>query len=284
MLGNLSISVWTAKVAAKGVARDAESKAKAKTGTFTASKKLADGVLELEAITKKATAIRNDWAKRSVPWFDNGPRGYNALHHFDILQQVSDWGRDFEGLTEEFYRVYPMMVANKMFDLGDSYNSNDFPPLSVLRGKFAFRFDTSTVPNTDDIRVVKGIPSEQVDTLIDAAVDNERHKVQSALSDAATKLYEKVEAIHQKLSVPIGDSGSIFRNSMLENLTEMVELMPVLNITGDPALAKLAAQAKKLTLYSAADLREDAVAREQAAKQAQYLAKKLQGMFGSEDE
>ncbi|HEX6824870.1 MAG TPA: hypothetical protein VF077_01030 [Nitrospiraceae bacterium] len=282
MLGNLSIGVWTASIGAKGVSRKAETEANAKEGTIKATKKLMAGVLELEAVQKSATAHRNWWNLQSVPWFDNGPRGYNASRHMDLCVEVGDRKREHEGLVKDFLKLYPSLRASRQFDMGEFFDEKEFPTPDIVGRKFHFDFETSPVPNNEDIRIIDALPKADIDAMIQAGIEQENAKVRAGMQVASERLATVVAAMHKKLSVKIGDTGHIFRDSLIENIAQLVEIMPGLNITGDPALAQMCKEAKKLTLYSPDELREDEDKRAKAAKEAKSLATKLSGLFADE--
>jgi hypothetical protein len=279
------MGAWGAKVAAKKVAREAEIKANAKSGTYTANKKLADGVVELENIRKYQAETRAEWYKMAVRWLDNGTRGFKGTNTIEVTQFMDQRAYEHAQLVDKFCNVYPSMVAGKQYDLGADYNQREYPPVDVIRRKFKFNFDYFTIPNTEnDIRHVEGIPPEKVESMIAAAEDRLQKRVQGALSSAASQLFKCVQAMQSKLSVKIGEEGHIFRDSLVENLVEIVAVMPNLNITNDPALNSLIGEAKKLTVYSPEILRDDAIQREVVAKQAGALAAKLSSMFAMDTE
>ena len=200
----------------------------------------------------------------------------------DLCVEVGDLKREHEGLVEEFLKVYPSLRATRQFDMGDLFDEKEFPTPDVVRSKFHFTFETCPVPNNEDIRVIDALPAEELDRLVAEGVEQENEKVRKGMAVAAERLATVVATMHKKLSVKIGDSGHIFRDSLIENIASLVEIMPGLNITGDPVLAQMCKDAKKLTLYSPDELREDEDKRAKAAKEAKTLAGKLAGLFADE--
>lgn len=282
MLGQLSIGTWNARVTDKSIARKVEDEAKAKNGSVTAGKKLMDGMLEFETVQKQATMHRNWWAEQTVPWFDNGMRGYHAARHMDLMVEVGDRRREWMEHVDAFLQAYPNLRAQREFDLGALFNDKDFPAPDVIASKFYFKVETIPVPNDEDLRIIDALPQEEVDRMVAEVEAATNAKVQQAMKHAAERLAEVVRTMHGKLSVKIGEKGSIFRDTLIENIAELVEIMPGLNVTDDPELAKLVKQAKKLTLYSPEQLRDDETTRDKAAKEAKALATKLSGLFADE--
>lgn len=61
-------------------------------------------------------------------------------------------------------------------------------------------------------------------------------KIQDAVSETWKRLIEPVQAMAEKLSQP----DAIFRDSLVSNVREMVELVPMLNLTNDRRLTEAA--------------------------------------------
>lgn len=282
MLANLSIGTWTGRKIAKEQARKVEIDAKARAGTVSAVKRLFAGVKELEDINKKATFVRVEFGKRTVPWFDNGPRAFNASGYFDMMEWVKEQRAEFKGIVSRFLPLYPSLRANRQFELGDLFNDKDFPNPDEMQYKFYFKFDVSTVPNADDIRIVEGFSDEDAAALTEYVEKKTQKKVQDALGHAAQRLYEVVQHMHKKLNVKAGDTGGEFRNTLTENIADLVALMPTLNVTNDPTLKKLTDEAYKMSMYSPDELRGDDTKRVKAAAEAKSLAKKLSDLFTGE--
>jgi hypothetical protein len=284
MLGSLSIGVWEARKTEKGFAREAEKKAKAKEGTLSGTKHLMAGVEKLDEIRKFATAVRVDWSKRTVPWFDNGPRAFNAALAVDYKMEMGEKRSKFLSLVDEFMEQYPTIRANRQFEMGDLFDPAEFPFPEKVRHKFYFSFEMTALPDTEDIRILNGVDESELKEIAKEAADRERERVADAVGHAARRLYEVVAAMHKTMATPIGEAGSKFNDSKLENIHVLVEIMPALNITNDPELVKLTKMAKKLATKSPDDLRNDEVKRAEAAKEAKTLADKLAGLFDEEGE
>ena len=277
MLGSLSIGHWTARKIDKASAGKIEADAGAKSGVASASKKLMHGVAEHEAIIKKATLIRNEWSKISLPWFDGrgGPRAVAAAGVMDISQQVGDWKREYFELVDAFIPVYGAQRAERAFDMGTLFDPRDFPRLDEIKRKFYFEFSWCALPNADDIRLAEGLSKEEAEALAEEAREAEVSRLKTAMDTAASRLYEVVSSMHKTMAVP----DAKFHNTKLENINKLVDLMPGLNIANDPKLIELTKKAKLLALKSPDELRNDVDARARAAKEAKTLAEQLAGAF-----
>lgn len=287
MLGTLSISFPEMRVGAKSEAAKIEHDNGAKEGTITAAKHLLAGVKKHKAIKDLSARMRGDWIKTTIPMFDGrgAPRGFNALAAVDLRVKVGEWDAEYWRAVEDFLPEYPVIRAQRQFEMGSLFNERDFPPPDVLRRRFAFRCPPwSPLGDGNDLRFATGISPEDAQRFADEAVAAEKDRMAACVGEAAKKLFKVVQSLHATMKIPHGEAGGEFRNSKIENIIEIAELMPILNVTNDPGLAALAKQAKILATKSPDILREDAEVRKQTAAKAATLASKLASLFPSDAE
>jgi Asp-tRNA(Asn)/Glu-tRNA(Gln) amidotransferase C subunit len=285
MLGKLVIGGWGARVKAAKVAAEAEQKAKAKKGVVTASLHLMTDVPSFKRTRDTATMLRTAWTQVSLPWFD-GKGNYRAVALDGVWlakEKMGEWARTYDAVVDEFIRDYSngydTMLAKQQFDMGEFFDRSLFPTPREVKRKFYLITDWMALPNPDDIRLGDRMTPEEVAQMQQEAAERTEERFAKAMNTAATRLYKVVEAMHQTMATPIGAPGAKFNDTKLENIIDLVEIMPMLNIGGDPKLAELAKQAKKLATKSPDELREDAVKRASAADEAKKLASRLANAF-----
>jgi hypothetical protein len=274
MLGRLSFSGWAGEIKDSTSSRKIEADNGAVEGASKAKKVLLPGVVELEAIQKFAATTRTWWHGVSVPWEDGGARAYSAARHIELLTDIGDRQREYDRLVDAFVVKYPTAYAEQQFRLNHLFDVADYPDPSTIRDKFAFNFHIRPIADAEDIRVIEGLTNQEADRLVAQAKDAEKEQVQAAVDDAYRKLYKVIKAMADKLAVPVGEKGSIFRDSLISNIRDLAEVMPGLNITNDPQLDALAAKAMQLTEYTAEDLKSSGLRAE-----VQKRAAELAGMF-----
>lgn len=277
MLGRLSFKGWAGEIKDRTSSRKIEQDNNAVEGASKAKKVLLPGVTELEAIQKFAAGCRTWWHGISVPWEDGGARAYSAMRHFEIQIDMGDRIRQYDQLVADFVLKYPTLYAEQQFRLNHLFDPNDYPTPDEIAGKFGMYFSVRPIPNAEDLRVIEGLTSQEVERLVAEARQGEQEQIRQAVENAYEKLYKTVKAMADKLAVPVGEKGSIFRDSLIENIREIVGVMPGLNITNDPKLNDLTQKALVLTQYSPDELKTPGP-RAAAQKQAAALA----GLFGRE--
>ena len=143
-----------------------------------------------------------------------------------------------------------------------------------------------------DIRV----PSECRE-MIRASDDTDRvkrdieHQIEERLHDAVGDLYrrlgEAVERVSERLQEDPEGKPLVFRDTMISNIRDLVDVVPRLNIFGDDALAQLCEQVKdKIANVEPDSLRPsrsfDPAARASVKREADALMERFAGYFAPE--
>ena len=77
-------------------------------------------------------------------------------------------------------------------------------------------------------------------------------------------------------------ADNVFRDSVMTNMVDLVEILPALNVTEDPELEEMCADVKAaLTGYSVKDLRKDAKIRETAGTEAKRIMDTMKGYMSA---
>ena len=104
------------------------------------------------------------------------------------------------------------------------------------------------------------------------------------MGDLYRRLGEAVERVSDRLQEDGNGKPLVFRNSMIENIRDLVDVVPRLNIFGDDALARLREQVKdRIASVEPDALRPsktfDPAARARVKRDADELAEKFAGYF-----
>ena len=273
-----SLSVWTARKLDKNESAKVNKDAGAVEGAANVHKHLLPECAELEAIQKWAGAFRTFVYTSTLPWDDSGWRIGSVVRHMDFMAECGDRIRTGEALVDDFARAYSKALDAAKFQLNHLWSASDYPGVNEMRAKFRFVVDVQPMPASDDFRVVDGVPQAEVDRLVQVAQDHVQARVGEAMKEAYRRLYEVVAKMANTLEQYGNKTVKKFNDSLVENIAEIVAVMPALNLTKDPHLEALASEAKQLALYSAMDLRRDEHTREAAIQDARALAVKFKGV------
>lgn len=274
MLVNLSISAWSGRkldrkitgevTAAHGADRDA--------GRWNKNLVLGSA---LDEVKKAAGDSRTFHYFNSLPWTDDGSRILTAALFLKYSGEIGKLERAFNLAVDKFIQGYSLVIDNARISLGDMFNESDYPSESEVRGKFSFQVKFLPLPSGDDFRV--DLSAGDV-ARIKADIECQ---LQAATSAAMTDLWSRLHGAVRAMADKLKDGDAIFRDSLVGNIKELVDILPALNLTGDAALTAAVVEVKnRLACYSPDVLRFHEIERSQVAAAADEIARKMSGYCG----
>lgn len=270
-----SISVWTARRKDKGESLKINTNAGAVNGAANVHKQLLPENEALEAIQKHVNVFRTWIYDSTLPWDDAGWRIGQVSRHMDFMSEAGDYMRTFDKLVQDFLAGYDVAVAEAQFKLNALFDYSDYPTRDEVAHKFHINLECMPLPNVNDFRVVEGVDQGEVDRLCADAANAVEQKIKAGMDEAYGRLFGVVSKMAQTLRQYGNKEVKKFNDTLVTNIGDLVQIMPALNITGDPKLAALACEAENLAQYAAADLRSDEGTRRAAIKDAEALVKKF---------
>lgn len=278
LLVRLGISTWSAKKTDKEVSREVtESKhAQADRGTFR------KGLISrsaLKKIQKVESAARSTHRTLTLPWNDDGARIITTEGYQHYSKVMRDYRVAMQDAVDEFLEGYPDLIKQAKTDLGDLFNPEDYPPVEDIRRKFSFDVEPITIPVARDFRAkvsnaeAKAI-AKDIERRTSARLDAAIKDVWQRIAEVTEKMFKKLE--DYKPRVGLHQSEGTFKDTLVENIRSLAELMPSLNINDDAEIKKVHAEIlEQLCHYDAEDLREDEKARRRTAKSAKRIYDKV---------
>lgn len=258
MIVSLSISQWSGRRLDREVTDEVNQQHNAASDAGRYNKLLLPKEA-LAGIVAVVSETRTDFLKRTLPWMDNGSRIMAADAYLAHMSWIRSQTNKFEREVDEFIQKYPGYVADAQKRLNGMFKDNDYPDAAELRAKFGVQCKVLPVPASDDFRV--NMSEAQAD-LIRADIEEQ---VQDATKAAVRNIYERVAEVTgrmvERLNAykPAGRPGEksegVFRDSLVGNVRDLINILPALNITGDPYLADMASKLAPLAEHDASTLR-----------------------------
>ena len=217
----------------------------------------------------KFTEVYTYVKDNTVPW-TTGVDMLNIEHYMDftsgLRQRVDDandavdvlcthWEDEVESDLE---RLTEIAQAKGKPNLA---NPNDYPDVDELRSKFGIHIRYMPVPTTGDFRV--GISDEDKASLQqqldDAEVNANKHVINSMI--------EPMQRAIAKLSVPIGSDGSVFRDTLIDNIVNVAERMNKINLSDDVVIQNNIDELRNLVSTYANPMGKDLLRSNQTARE-----------------
>ena len=261
MLVELSISTWTARKLDKRVSTKVDLDNGAKTKVVNANKNLMAGTGVLDTIVKYAANARAWHLSQTLPWTDNGSRLLPMSNFMSYKEQLGKLEENYSALVDKFIVAYPNLVSAAAFQLGDLFDRNEYPDASALKKKFKFTYSLFPVPTAGDFRI--DINEEAKADILANCNSAYEERLNNAMREAWNRLHECLTRMSERLTDNADGSRKIFRDSLVENGVELVDMLKHLNITKDPSLELARKELGDAILHHDLDsLRDNSQARE----------------------
>jgi hypothetical protein len=274
MLVRLSISQWTARkydrVISNKVANDYNAPQDA--GRYN---KCLIAQSSLKAIVTISGEARTFHYANTLPWDDSDNRLLPAANYLDYTSKMRDLRARFESAVSDFIASYPSLVDEAKITLAGMFDPTDYPHISEIPRRYSFNVSVSPLPESSDFRVT--LQSEDI-AQIKADLESRAIEAQSrAMTELWQRTYDAVKHLCDKLS----DGKAIFRDSLIENISELVNLLPKLNILDDVNLEAARQNIEAQLIREPSDLRTDQTLRQTVASEAAGILATMSSYMGN---
>ena len=271
MLVDLSIRAWNARKFDKKITKEVAQRhgTTEKAGRYNKNL-LPEKADSYEAIWAAAGSARIEHYEQTLPWANDGARILPAANYMAYMDKSRAKRRAFEEAVATFLPEYPTLQERAKGILNGMYNPEDWPTPAIMAGRFEFSVKVFPLPSAEDFRV--SLQADDVGTIRKQIERDVSESVTAAVGDLWQRLYKAVVHFREQVK---GDG--VVREAMLTNLRELCEILPRLNLSGDPRLDEMQKKiADSLGGYGAEDLKRNKKrTRKQAAAEADKIVADL---------
>jgi hypothetical protein len=242
LLANLTISTWTAKKFDKKATATVTTTHHTDGNAGRYNKSLV-AKTRLDEITKIAGKARTYHYEHTLPYQTKGQSILATAVMMEYMAEFKKTKAEFNHAVNTFMNCYDIMREEAKFSLGDLYNEEDYPPAHKLEKKFNMDIDFSPIPEGSHLRIdIDAADLETMQADIEARVND---SVKTAMDELWKRLYDVTAAIKERLTPDADGSAKLFRDSLIKNAHDLVDLLPKLNIVGDPDLNQMADEIRR---------------------------------------
>jgi hypothetical protein len=239
----------------------------------------------LAGISAAHNAARKTHRTLTLPWEDDGTRILTTKGYMKYTELMKEHRLRVQDEREKFIKTRDEFVAEGRVRLGDLFDEKDYPSTEELKTKFDFDVEIKPVPESSDFRAQ--VSNEQMSTIVKDIQRRADDRVKDAINDVFERVLVHVQHMRDKLHdyVPAqkGKNGRThtkgegrIHDTLVYNIHELAEIMPILNITNDQRLNDLAQQlSQDLGRHSPERLRSDDKLRHDTMSKADKLLKKV---------
>jgi len=236
---NLQTGQWTARKLDKEETKKvvADNSCSAEAARVNKSLMPGDGLIK-DIASNISDFRQNVHYVMTMPWGDDGWRLIPAAsigEYRKLFRAAEDRHSDLVSQMVQDYHA-KVAAAQAMFTgLGKLFKATDYPQSSQIASKYRFSCDWNSISDADDLRVsISEEAAAEIRREMKAANDA---KLNGAVKDTYERVHGAVAKLVDRLGNDANGDAKIFRDSLLDNVKELCEVLPGLNITGDPLLA-----------------------------------------------
>lgn len=230
------------------------------------AKKLLPGARELETVHALSNATRKFFYEQTLPWLEGGARILSSKNYLDFTRAMQARRVEFDAAVAAFLVEYPRLRNEARVSLGSLFSESEYPSEYALRAKFSYEITFLPLPEIGDFR------TEILDTEREAFLN----KMVEAQRGAVAECIQRLKTVVEKASATLALPDARFKNSLIENISEVCTLLPKLNITDCPGIEAIRVEAETLASKISPDVcRENLVERNSAAQKLAELTAKM---------
>jgi hypothetical protein len=229
-------------------------------------------------------AVRQISERLTSPWADGGYRVITS-DLFPRWKSETDKGLEAANKAlDALILALPRIKSETSSFLSAGYRESEFPSESEVRSKFWVSRTFQPLPNTTDWRLSVG--EDEAKWIRQEAQETYQLQFEQAQQAAVLRLKEAVGHMAKKLGEytvdpATGKTKGVFRDSMVENIRELVQTLPYLNLTEDREFDRaISACREYLCAHDPDVLRQSPAIRANVQEQANEILAGLSGLIG----
>jgi len=238
----------------------------------------------LQKIKTVADAARRFYVEQTLPWLNTGTgRILPSENFFPVSAGFKNYKQEFEDSVDEFVANRDQHVAEAKRLLGDLFNPAEYPTAEQLRRAFSFDVGFSPLPEGKDFRIDLGDAmtrsiQDDIEARLSVATEQAMRDLWERVHECVSHIVERLNAYQPgvRANKAKGEEGQkaegTFRDSLIDNMRGLVDLLPRLNMTGDAHLAAMTERLRaELCTEDADTLRKNDTVRSDVAKRAEAI-------------
>ena len=236
------------------------------------------------ALTATVSQARSLHYENSLPWDDQGSRLLTVANYERYTGLMDGLRERMVRDRARFIEDYDDNIDQARLDLGKLFRIEDYPSKEALQGRFGIRYRIVPVPDADHF--MAKLASDDTERVKRDIESQNAERLHDAVGDLYRRLGEAVERVSQRLCEDDQGKPLVFRDTMIANIRDLVDVVPRLNIFGDDELARLCQQVKDKIADADPDTlrpspRFNPNVRRQVKRDADALMERFAGYFGA---
>lgn len=278
LLVKLTLGQWSAKKTDREATRETIANKHAQQGTGFFMKRLL-GRNAMKQISKVLNDARHTHNIMTLPWTDDGCRIITTEAYDAYAKAMKESRMSLRDAVSDFLKDYDKLKQEAKVELGDLFNPEDYPSKEEVNSKFYMDVEPRPVPISRDFRAK--VSNAEAKIIAKDIEERMNERLKEATNDVWERIITLTERMHEKLSnydpgTPFKEATGIFHRTLVDNVRELADVLPSLNLTGDKRLDEIHKKLKAdLCAFDVEELRSDDQKRIATAKKAKAISSKV---------
>ena len=225
------------------------------------------------------TAVYQYHKTNTLPYQDRGARLLPVDHYEQYRDAMRKLIDEVDTSRRSVMPDYALHVANDMTLRGARASLADYPTAEEFEAALSLKIIPSPLPDTSHF--LFDVHPDDLAAMNEAAT----RAADAVRADLLARMKAPLLSLIDKLAVPAGEPGAIFRDTKVTNVADAAALVKTLAM-GDPEIIKAADDILAATAVIAANphtLRESPEIRESSRAKLAAVAKSMDFMFGPQE-
>lgn len=237
----------------------------------------------IDAIQKNISDFRTYLYKYSSPWSHKGEVLFPCVFYKKIMDKERETAIIHEDLVKDFLNNWDLYKTEAARRLNGLYKESDYPDISKVTKKFKWNLTFIPVPAAGNFQI--DIAEDIKADIMAGLSTSNQIGIDKAMASAWSRVFESIKSLSEKMKETRKnkkgeETAPVFRDSIIENIKELTEILPDLNITGDQALeAARQDLIKDIAGLDPDTLRENKQLRIDTAAAADKILNKIENLF-----
>lgn len=182
---------------------------------------------------------------------------------------------EFVTAVETFVAGYDLILDEARRMHNGTFNPDDYPPAWKVGGEFNFDLFQAPMPRGEDLTVTH-LTEHRIAMIRSEIEASANQAAQQATQELTRRILEKVNAITARMQ----EDDPVFRDSLIGNLKEILDIAPAMNLADDPQVRQLITECRAKLLLAPSLLRNSKATRGAVLLQGKTITSRFSGLMG----
>lgn len=243
MIIYLNVSRYRQQVLDKKVSAETADRYEAKRGALKAYKLLLPKRFT-ERLNKITRAARDYVATMTVSSLRNGERLVPMGLVQIVMEELGHMQREFYEALDEACENLDAAILEASEELREAWNEADYPTGAAFREAHEFEFSLAPIPDSAGLsKVIQTALGAEVERYTERLEADNQAMLKKAQDELVTRVKAAISNLEDKASKPSNETK--IYPSLIDNIRDLVDLVPHMNLSGDPRIDQLGADLRK---------------------------------------